>query len=1037
MALTLQLHDIQLYKQGFVLFGRDKAGDSVCVHVTEGVETFFYVRNRDPTKSLSKKDLTDFKNHLNRKLCERLRWWQKNNSDPPCESQQCGCNNTVYINNQYGPDMVSPCKEDMARFMQSFNDNEDKQLRGITGVELVQGRSIIGYEGAATTFVKVSIKNYGLAKTFKSLFMRDEALMGEWEPFELALEPITRFMSNSNLVGFGFVQVENYSRVDKPDRISRCAHELSLGSTYQQDLVVLQAEPTGRSNYPLRMLSFDIECCSFRGKNCFPEAKLGDPVIQIGVVAETLFGTTTEEQQKIVFCLDETASISTGEIRSFATEEELLVAFFKFAILEFGADVVAGYNSNQFDMPYILERANQLKLRQYRSFSKMTARSIRHWKQKFESAQAGTRVTDQYNTPGLVMFDVFNYVKKTMNLRSYSLNNVAIAVLKDEKKDDMKYSDIPIFQKESPEKRAIVAKYCLQDTVLVSRLIHVRKMLVNNIEFSRICGILLQHSIEKGVSFKILRKVLQYTSVDHHFIPTFQRNADGEQIVPYYNQVVNDKAEYEGDGQEEKKVLKQGSMTGWLVAKKGGGKPQLSQSKKKKVKKVENTQEKRLKFQGAFVLDPQAGFHEDIVATLDFASLYPSEMRMHNMCPSTLLKSHAHAESLGLVRGRDYEEVASGFLFVCKSVKQGVLPRIETELHAERKAAKGELKAAKKAGDSMLISVYDGKQLAIKLVMNSIYGFTGSRTSAITALPIAISITAQGRHDIMETKRWVEKHFGKDFCKDAPGRANVVYGDTDSVMVKFEGLRDLGKAFKYAEEIERRINSPEVQDGVAGLFQMPMYLEFEKVFWPYFLLKKKKYLAMKYDAGELTKPPKVDAKGIEMIRNDWAKLCTNTQKQFVDILLKEKNKKNAVKYVRQRVIDLMEGKVDSEELVLSKKLSKFDYKAKQPHVEVARMLQKVDPMNAPALGDRVPFMIALNDKAKVAERAVPVSMKDQVDIDYEYYKEKQLKGPMVRLLEPLIGKKQTREVFKYDRSAKRRRDQEEVAINRLFKVKKT
>ena len=43
-------------------------------------------------------------------------------------------------------------------------------------------------------------------------------------------------------------------------------------------------------------------------------------------------------------------------------------------------------------------------------------------------------------------------------------------------------------------------------------------------------------------------------------------------------------------------------------------------------------------------------------------------------------------------------------------------------------------------------------------------------------------------------------------------------------MVKFEGLRDLEKAFHYAEEIERRINSPEVEDGVAGLFQMPMYL---------------------------------------------------------------------------------------------------------------------------------------------------------------------------------------------------------------------
>ena len=191
---------------------------------------------------------------------------------------------------------------------------------------------------------------------------------------------------------------------------------------------------------------------------------------------------------------------------------------------------------------------------------------------------------------------------------------------------------------------------------------------------------------------------------------------------------------------------------------------------------------------------------------------------------------------------------------------------------------------------------------------------------------------------------------------------------------------------------------------------------------------------MKYDAGELTKPPKVDCKGIEMIRNDWAKLCTNTQKRFVDILMKQKSKKKAVEYVRERVVDLMEGRVPTEELVLSKKLSKFTYKNSQPHVQVAQMLMKADPMNAPALGDRVEFMIA-NSRDKVADRAFPVSMLDKFDIDFKYYKEKQLRGPMVRLLEPLIGEKATEAVFKYDRSAKRRKEQEKVALSRLFNVR--
>lgn len=663
----------------------------------------------------------------------------------------------------------------------------------ISSIACVPGRSIIGYEPKESNFLRVNVASYGVLKVMKRLFMGSEEWMKEWEPFELGLDPLTRFMADHNFVGHGFVAVKNSAEVQHSERVTRCKIELEA---HLSDVVALDAEPSGVSNYPMRMLSFDIECCSFRSLNCFPDAKKGDPVIQIGVVGETLFQARDEKipPRCVVFCLDKVAPIPNGEVLCFQTEAELLQAFYEYVIVAFEADIVTGYNSNQFDMPYILERAAHLNLREFKTFSKMSRRSIRHWKQKFESAQAGTRVTNQYNTPGLVMFDVFNYVKKTMNLRSYILNNVAIAVLKDEKKDDMKYADIPVFQRQGPEKRALIAKYCLQDTLLVSKLIHVRKMLVNNIEFSRICGVLLQHSFEKGVSFKILRRVLQDTTVDKYFIPTFERNEEGEQIVPYYDSIVNEKADYEGDDESigaaagDKRKQKQRVLTDMfaLVQKK---KPRVNDGSWKKTKKTKPRPQpkggRRLKFQGAFVLDPQSGFHEDIVATLDFASLYPSEMRMHNMCPSTLLQSHEHAASLGLVRDRDYREVASGFLFVTKNVREGVLPRIETELHAARNAAKQELKAAKEAGDSVLISVYDGKQLAIKLVMNSVYGTIGSRKSMLNALPVAVSITAQGRHDVIAAKRWVEQNFGKRFCKDAPGRANVVYGDTGEKPIAF------------------------------------------------------------------------------------------------------------------------------------------------------------------------------------------------------------------------------------------------------------
>jgi DNA polymerase delta subunit 1 len=42
-------------------------------------------------------------------------------------------------------------------------------------------------------------------------------------------------------------------------------------------------------------------------------------------------------------------------------------------------------------------------------------------------------------------------------------------------------------------------------------------------------------------------------------------------------------------------------------------------------------------YEGATVLEAKQGFYKDPVATLDFASLYPSIMMAHNLCYSTLL----------------------------------------------------------------------------------------------------------------------------------------------------------------------------------------------------------------------------------------------------------------------------------------------------------------------------------------------------------------------------------------------------------------
>jgi len=90
---------------------------------------------------------------------------------------------------------------------------------------------------------------------------------------------------------------------------------------------------------------------------------------------------------------------------------------------------------------------------------------------------------------------------------------------------------------------------------------------------------------------------------------------------------------------------------------------------------------------------------------LDFASLYPSIMRLWNLSYDTFLRSDAEAAAKGLTPDQVYT-TPNGFKFVKKEVSEGILPRIETELLAARKRAKQQMK---EATTPLERSVYDGK----------------------------------------------------------------------------------------------------------------------------------------------------------------------------------------------------------------------------------------------------------------------------------------------------------------------------------------
>lgn len=221
------------------------------------------------------------------------------------------------------------------------------------------------------------------------------------------------------------------------------------------------------------------------------------------------------------------------------------------------------------------------------------------------------------------------------------------------------------------------------------------------------------------------------------------------------------------------------------------------------------------KFEGATVLDAKKGAYFTPIAALDFASLYPSIIRAHNMSPETLVMEKRFEN----VPGTEYYEIETGLgTFKYAQRKEdgrghGVVPALLDDLAKFRKHAKKLMAEAKKAGDYFKEGLYDAQQRSYKIVMNSVYGFLGASKGFIPCVPIAASVTATGRKMIEHTAKRVEELL--------PG-SEVVYGDTDSVMVKMklpdEDVLNMKAQFKMATWLAGEITKD---------FRAPNDLEFE------------------------------------------------------------------------------------------------------------------------------------------------------------------------------------------------------------------
>jgi len=761
---------------------------------------------------------------------------------------------------------------------------------------------------------------------------------------------------------------------------------------------------------PLKVSAYDIECMSESGQ--FPVADK-DPVIQIGITTRWSNNMMKSVSRKVfVWPSVDKSDDPSVEFRGYRTEADMIEAFQEYVQQE-DPDIICGYNTYGFDDKFLATRARVCGMTLNLARGKVYGENLQ--KKTFDLA-SGKYEVEYLKTPGRLTIDLLLSMRREHNLDSYKLDSVASTFLRDKvarfeanvvytkttrglyvgnyvcfdlvgntmnpyqegrkflvksmthntftidatdlfddlsaeekktlewsfTKDDVSPQDIFRMHRGSPKDRATIAKYCIQDCDLVLTLMAKLDTLTNSRGMADVCFVPLQFLFLRGQGIKIFSRVAYEASKRNQILLT-QEALDGEGIG----------------------------------------------------------------YEGAIVISPKIGMYlETPIAVLDFNSLYPSSMIGENLSPDTLVcKKNYEGTKLKSFEGMTSEQVKNlkvetrevtytedGQTCKCTYIKTtpdqplstGLIPTALQIMLKKRKEARKKMEDP--ALDDAQKSVYNGLQLAYKVVANSIYGQLGSRTSPIRKMCIAACTTAVGRRSLLFAKSTVEED-----------GAEVVYGDTDSIFVKFPG-KDLSGAIKAGQDAAKKIT--------AGCPHSAFVIGYEKTFYPFILFCRKRYVGMKYEEDP-TKCKRASM-GIVLRRRDNAPIVKDVYGGALDIILEEKDVGKAAEFVKSMLVKVMKADLPIEKFAITKQL-RDDYKAMQvgysghatipAHRILANRMTKRDPGNAPSVGERLQYVYIQTDKKLQADKIETIDFvqKNKLTLDSQFYITNQIQNPVAQL----------------------------------------
>lgn len=317
------------------------------------------------------------------------------------------------------------------------------------------------------------------------------------------------------------------------------------------------------------------------------------------------------------------------------------------------------------------------------------------------------------------------------------------------------------------------------------------------------------------------------------------------------------------------------------------------------------------KFEGGYVKAPMVGRHKWVVS-FDLNSLYPHLMMQYNMSPETV---EPHLTSGVTVKNcldmnrpdsmrPDCCISANGVHF--RKDKRGIIPQVIEKLYAERKEIKKEmlLNRQKMQTESSYEldkknATLDTQQMAIKIMMNSLYGAIGNRWFRYYDLRIAESITKSGQLSIL----WAEKAANKMMNKimQTDNKDYVIAMDTDSLYINFGPLvekfsLDKGgdkKTVSALDKICKEKFEPVFKTAYENLadymnaYSNRMVMEREVIADSGIWTAKKRYILNVHNSeGVQYDKPKMKIMGIEAIKSSTPNCCREALKALFPVMIK-------------------------------------------------------------------------------------------------------------------------------------------------------